>query len=104
MPMTATKDPCETFARNVLDAAKDLATPPFDGRVAIAQAYDAHGYDYPDAGSLNSFKKRLVEASRKRKIDLSRLDMPELMDRDLRQRSETPWDSDVVHFVVVAWR
>jgi hypothetical protein len=31
---------------------------------------------------------------------LSRLDLPEHMERDLRERSQTRWDSSAVHFVV----
>jgi hypothetical protein len=96
--------PRRSFAQNVLDVAGELATPPFDGRVAIAQIYDAYGRRHADAGSLTEFKRRLVEAARSREISLQRVDMPELMARDLRERSQTQWDGDVVHLVVVEWR
>jgi hypothetical protein len=93
-----------TFAQNVLDIAGQLATPPFDGRVAISQVYDAYGKRHADAGSLPDFKRRLVDAARKRELSLQRVDMPELIAPDVRERSQTQWDSDVVHLVVVEWR
>jgi hypothetical protein len=93
-----------TFARNVLDVAGNLTTPPFDGRVAISQLYDAYGKRYADAGSLPDFKRRLVDAARRRELSLQRIDMPELIAPDVRERSQTQWDSDVVHLVVVEWR
>lgn len=93
-----------SFAARVRGVAKTLSTPPFKGRVAIAQVYDAYGRVHPDAGSLASFKERLVGAAKARELDLSRLDLPERMSTELRQRSETPWDTDQVHFVVVEWQ
>ena len=92
------------FAGKVNGVATKLSTPPFHGRVAIAQVYDAYGKFYPDAGSLEKFKERLVEAARKREIQLGRLDLPERMGRDLRERSETRWDRDDVHFVITNWK
>jgi hypothetical protein len=94
----------DNFAARVKQVAEKLTTPPFQGRVAIAQVYDAYGRIHPDAGSLQSFKARLVEAAKARALVLGRLDMPEGMPRDLRERSETPWDSDEVHFVITAWK
>jgi hypothetical protein len=92
------------FADRVKAVARALDTPPFQGRVAIAQIYDAYGRQHPDAGSLASFKERLVTAARARKLELSRLDLPEYMERDLRERSQTVWDSNEVHFVVTEWK
>jgi hypothetical protein len=92
------------FAARVKQVAEKLTTPPFQGRVSIAQVYDAYGRIHPDAGSLQSFKARLVEAAKARALVLGRLDMPEGMPRDLRERSETLWDSDEVHFVITAWK
>jgi hypothetical protein len=91
------------FAKNVLDVAAGLKTPPFDGRVAIAQVYDAYGKQYDDAGTLADFKRRLVAVATKHELSLQRLDMPDLMSRDLRERSQMSWGNDVVHFVVVEW-
>jgi hypothetical protein len=93
-----------SFAARVRDVAMTLTTPPFLGRVAIAQVYDAYGKSHPDAGSLQSFKERLVQAAKAREIDLGRLDLPERMSKDLRQRSEAKWGSDEVHFVVTEWK
>lgn len=93
-----------SFAARVKQVAEKLTTPPFQGRVAIAQVYDAYGRIHPDAGSLQSFKARLVEAAKARTLVLGRLDMPEGMPRDLRERSETLWNSDEVHFVITAWK
>lgn len=88
------------FATRVQAVAEALTTPPFQGRVAIAQVYDAYGRVHPDAGSLQSFKERLVAAAFKQLLQLGRLDLPERMDRDLRLRSEAPWGRDLVHFVI----
>jgi hypothetical protein len=94
----------DRFAERVKAVARSLSTPPFQGRVAIAQVYDAYGHNHPDAGSLESFKQRLVHAAKARAIDLSRLDMPERMSDELRHRSKTQWGSDEVHFVVTEWK
>jgi len=88
------------FGERVRAVAQTLSTPPFRGRVAIAQVYDAYGRQHADAGSLASFKERLVMAAKARELDLTRLDLPEHMDRDLRERSHTVWDSNAVHFIV----
>jgi hypothetical protein len=90
------------FAANVSKVAAQLVTPPFQDRVAIAQVYDAYGRDYPDAGSLENFKKRLVGAAKAHRLQLGRLDLPERMARELRQRSETLWDRDEVHFIITS--
>jgi hypothetical protein len=92
------------FADRINQVALKLSTPPFQGYVAISQVYDAYGEVYSDAGSLSFFKERLVNAARLKKIQLSRLNIPEHMNKDLRDRSETPWDSDRVHFVITDWK
>jgi hypothetical protein len=99
----ADKPDIDGFATRVKDVAGRLSTPPFQGRVAIAQVYDEYGRVHPDAGSLANFKERLVSAAKARELDLGRLDMPERMDRDLRLRSEAQWGTDHVHFVVTEW-
>ncbi|MDQ0503778.1 hypothetical protein [Xanthobacter agilis] len=92
------------FAERVRQVAAALTTPPFQGRVAIAQVYDAYGREHPDAGSLQSFKARLIAAAYANLLELGRLDMPERMDRDLRLRSEAAWGRDCVHFVITGRR
>jgi hypothetical protein len=92
------------FALRVLQVAATLSTPPFLGRVAIAQVYDAFGREFADAGALQSFKERLVAEAAANRLQLARLDMPEHMDAMLRMRSETAWGRDRAHFVVTATR
>ncbi len=92
------------FAARVREIADSLTTPPFQGRVAIAQVYDAYGKVHPDAGSLASFKERLVQSAKTRDIGLARRDLPERMSWDLRERSEARWDSYEVHFVITDWK
>lgn len=92
------------FASRVREVALTLTTPPFQGRVAIAQVYDAYGKIHADAGSIASFKERLVAAAKARDIELGRLDLPERMSKELRKRSETAWGSDEVHFVITNWK
>lgn len=99
MAAPLTDDP--GFAQRVRQAAEGLETPPFRGRVAIAQVYDAFG---ADCGSLEHFKERLAEVARQRRIDLSSLDVPEYMDAELRDRSATAWGEDRMHFVVSEWK
>ncbi len=96
--------PDHDFAARVREVAQSLSTPPFQGRVAIGQIYDAYGKIHPDAGSLVSFKERLVQAAKAKALDLGRLDLPEHMDRDLRLRSAAKWGTDEVHFVVTEWK
>jgi hypothetical protein len=88
------------FADRIKQVALKLSTPPFQGRVAIAQVYDEYGKLYSDAGSLSRFKERLINAAMLKKIQLSRLNILENMGNELRDRSETAWDSDRVHFVI----
>jgi len=92
------------FSERVRSVSAGLATPPFQGRVAIAQVYDAYGSEFSDAGSLDSFKARLIASAKKRELELARLDLPERMAKGLRQRSHTPWNDDEVHFVVNEWK
>lgn len=91
------------FAIRVKTVAGQLKTPPFRGKVAIAQVYDEFGRSHRDAGSLANFKERLVNAAKARELNLGRLDMPEHMSRDLRERSVTKWGTDEVHFIVTEW-
>ena len=81
--------PNASFAGKVIQVASKLSTPPFQGRVAIAQVYDQYGELFPDAGSLASFKDRLIKAAINREIQLGRLDLPERMSDELRLRSKT---------------
>ncbi len=94
----------ESFATKVIQVASKLSTPPFEGRVAIAQVYDQYGELFPDAGSLASFKDRLIKSAISREIQLGRLDLPERMSDELRLRSETTWNREEVHFVVTEWK
>jgi hypothetical protein len=96
--------PPDGFVARVKEVAKSLSTPPFQGRVAIAQVYDAYGRVHPDAGSLVRFKERLVAAAKGHELELGRLDLPERMDQDLRLRSEASWGADIVHFVIIEWK
>lgn len=93
----------DSFAFKVIQAARKLSTPPFQGRVAIAQVYDFYGQLYPDAGSLASFKERLVSSAKSKELYLGRLELPERMPNELRERSETLWDREEVHFVITDW-
>ena len=91
----------ETFAERVKFAAAKHAA---NGRAAIAKVYDEYGIHFPDAGPSKTFKARLVEAAKNRELELGRLDMPECMERELRERSATTWDRETVHFVVLEWK
>ncbi len=97
------------FGATVATLARKLKTPKASGgtftggQVAIAQVYDAYMANGHAPLSLDDFKSRLWAAVREgADFHLTRLDMPHLMDDDLRKRSTTPTRAgDVVHFVVV---
>jgi len=88
------------FGANVQQIANSLR-PDLGNRVTIGNVYDAYGKTFPDAGSMNSFKERLVDAGKKRFLELSRSDMPERFPggREERLRSEAKWNADTVHFI-----
>jgi len=75
------------FAKSVQALADRLSTPPFSNKVAIAQVYDAYGREHRDAGSLESFKGKLLAAHDDNLITLHPLDAPRALDDDLRERS-----------------
>jgi len=75
------------FAKSVQALAERLSTPPFSHKVAIAQVYDAYGREHRDAGSLESFKEKLLAAHDDNLITLHPLDAPRALDDDLRERS-----------------
>jgi len=106
-PPTAAK--AEDFADTVTALARTLKTPKRRGghftgsQVAIALLYDAYAAKGRESLSLDDFKARLRAAVRAgADFHLSRLDIPDLMEDDLRKRSATPTRAgDVVHFVVL---
>ena len=91
----------ETFAQRVLTVAKDLETLPFRGQVAIDQVYDAYGRVYADAGSLDDFKRRVLQDAKDEKLDLTRANL--LAQLPDAARSEIRWGRDKVHLIVVEW-
>jgi len=108
-PNQPTSDNTQDFVRTITGIARTLRTPKArgghfaEGQVAIAQLYDTYlAYGDP-ALTLDEFKSRLWGAVRKgAEFHLTRLDIPSLMDDDLRERSATPTRAgDVVHFVVL---
>lgn len=80
-------DNLSEFSKNAQQVANSLSTPPLSRGVAIADVYDNYGAQFPDAGSLESFKDRLLEASRARLLVIASLDRPEALSPDLRERS-----------------
>jgi hypothetical protein len=108
-PQTKAAAEPEDFGAVVTALARKLKTPKTSGgtftggQVAIAQVYDAYTRAEHPMLTLDAFKSRLWAAVRAgADFHLTRLDMPHLMDDDLRKRSATPTRAgDVVHFVVV---
>ena len=88
------------FADKVKQVSKGMQTGPFQGKVAIGELYDAFSKAFPRSiDPLGSFKVRLVNAAKARLLELHRLDMPEMMDKNLRTKSEAKWGDDSVHFL-----
>ncbi len=92
--------PTGEFARRVQSLVETESTPPFSDRLAIGALHDVYRQTYPtDAGSLATFKARLLDAHRRRWLSLRRLDYIDAIDVDLRQRSEIEADGRQFHFV-----
>jgi hypothetical protein len=97
------------FAETIREIARSIKTPKrrggyFSGsQVAIAQLYDEYAERSGHGVTLDDFKSRLWGAVRSgAAFHLTRLDIPDLMDDELRRRSSTPTRSgDIVHFVVL---
>ena len=87
------------FAERVQKLADAQCTPPFEDRLAIATVYDVYGRVHPDAGSLSTFKQRILAAHRSRRLMLRRLDYIDAIDDELRERSEVEIDGRQFHFV-----
>jgi hypothetical protein len=87
------------FAKSVQALANRLSTPPFSHKVAIAQVYDAYGREHRDAGSLESFKGKLLSAHHEGLVNLRALDEPQAMDGELRERSLIKTDYGWYYFV-----
>lgn len=90
------------FASRILLTASGIARPGMN--VAIYEAYSAYGHTYPDAGSLDSFKTRIVEAARARHLSLARCDLPQAMDAEIRELSATEYHGETLHYVDTSTR
>jgi hypothetical protein len=89
-----------TFASRVASVVYAIGdTRPSFGKTAISEAYEAYARVYSDAGTLSDFKKRLVDEAKERNLDLSRLEMPERMTKEMRDASAASWDGDTVHYI-----
>lgn len=91
------------FAGTVRGLAKTMETRPFTGRVAISQVYDAGIARGLAFGTLEDFKKRLIDSCRAGHLDLERCDIAGGLDVQLRDRSRTPFGRDERHFIVNRW-
>jgi hypothetical protein len=87
-PPSVKSSDLEEFAKRTQEVTDKLTTPPLSNAVAIAQVYDSYGKIYPDAGSIDFFKSRLLEASTAKLLSLVSLDRPEAIETVLRERSE----------------
>jgi hypothetical protein len=99
-------DALPSFAESISRAARDSQTGRFgDNKVFISEIWRAfQERDDFDGLSLREFKERLVEAHRRRLLELSRADLVERMDpRDVAE-SETKYLDATFHFVRVDQR
>jgi hypothetical protein len=99
-------DKLPNFADSISRAARDSQSGRFgDNKVFIAEIWRAfQERDDFDGLSLREFKERLVEAHRRRLLELSRADLVERMDpRDVAE-SETKYLDATFHFVRVDQR
>jgi hypothetical protein len=100
---TARTDDVPTFADTINRAAQDSQTGRFgENKVFISQIWRAfQARDDFDGWSLAEFKDRLVEAHRRRLLELSRADLVERMDPREVAESETKYLDATFHFVRV---
>ncbi|MEL6187207.1 MAG: hypothetical protein AAFU79_21490, partial [Myxococcota bacterium] len=97
---TAGPIPAKTdFAGRVLEIVATRTTPPFEDRLAISDLYDRYGREFDDAGSLSTFKVRLLDAHKEGEILLRRLDYLGSADPETMERSEVERDGHRYHFV-----
>jgi hypothetical protein len=92
-------DDLNAFAKRVQAIADTLSTPPFARKVAISQVYDAYGKRHPDAGRLETFKARLLDANVLGALGLYPLDEPGALDPEIRGRSLIETSHGRYHFV-----
>jgi hypothetical protein len=96
--MRAAEDDVPAFVAKVQTIADRLSTPPFAHKVAIAQIYDVYGREHRDAGSIETFKSRLLAANGDGLV-LYRLDDPDAIEAALRERSRIDTRYGQYHFV-----
>lgn len=88
------------FAQRVQGIVDQSSTPPLSDAVAISQVYDAYGRLYPDAGSLDSFKQRLLEAQVAQHIVMRTVDDPKTLPKDMRERCEIQGRTKQFHLIM----
>lgn len=96
---SATTDDLTAFAARVLDITRTAHAGPFSHKTPIAHVYDTYGRRHGDAGSLDSFKHRLLRASNAGHLALLPLDDSTTMDATTRERSEIPTPTGRLHFI-----
>jgi hypothetical protein len=98
---TATDGELPNFADTISRAARDSQAGRFgENKVFISQVWRAfQARDDFDGLSLQEFKERLVEAHRRRLLELSRADLVERMDPREVAESETKYMDATFHFV-----
>jgi hypothetical protein len=91
----------DAFARRVVEAARSSPSGRFgDNKVFVIHVWRAlHADPAFAAMGLDGFKRRLAEANNARRLDLSRADMVEAMDRDDVRLSEVAYLGATFHFV-----
>lgn len=92
----------EEFAARVQAITNVSAAGPFSDRLAIGALYDAYGRDFADAGSMASFKERIVEAFTRKLISLRRLDDRTLWSPEDLARCQVQFRDYRFHFVAKA--
>jgi hypothetical protein len=104
-PAEVAPDPLDldTFAWRVQEAAKASATGRFgDNKVFVIHVWNALSADPAFAAlGLDGFKQQLAAANHARRLDLSRADMVEAMDRDDVRDSEVTYLGARFHFVQI---
>lgn len=88
-----------SFASRVLDITRTAHTGPFAHKTPIAHVYNIYGRRHSDAGALDHFKQRLLDASNAGHIALLPLDDSTTMDAAMRERSEITTPTGHLHFV-----
>ena len=98
-PVEKQRDEKGQFASNVLGVAKATETKPFRTKAAISDVYDNYGKKHADAGSMDSFKARLLQSHNAGHLTLLPMENPGAIAAETVKRSAMKTQDGTVHMI-----